>query len=112
MATSTELIRVEHVYKIYNNGAVKALNDCCASIRKGEVVSIIGPSGSGKTTVVNLLTRFYDVDEGEILFDGVNINDYTKYVLFLILLKHSYLQYFQQHFVERYSLHLSRKLKV
>ena len=51
MATSAELIRVEHVIKEYNHGAVKALNDCSLSIKKGEVVAIIGPSGSGKSTL-------------------------------------------------------------
>ena len=55
MATSAELIRVEHVIKEYNHGAVKALNDCSLSIKKGEVVAIIGPSGSGKSTLLTVL---------------------------------------------------------
>ena len=55
MATSADLIRVEHVIKEYNHGAVKALNDCSLSIRKGEVVAIIGPSGSGKSTLLRCL---------------------------------------------------------
>ena len=75
MATSTELIRVEHVYKIYNNGAVKALNDCCASIRKGEVVSIIGPSGSGKSTLLRCLNLLEVPSQGQIIFNGVDITD-------------------------------------
>ena len=41
MATSTELIRVEHVVKDFDGGAVKALNDCSLTIRKGEVLSLI-----------------------------------------------------------------------
>ena len=75
MATSTELIRVEHVYKLYNNGTVKALNDCCASIRKGEVVSIIGPSGSGKSTLLRCLNLLEVPSEGRIIFNGVDITD-------------------------------------
>lgn len=43
------------------------------TIKRGETIALVGPSGSGKTTVANLLTRFYDVQEGQILIDGVDI---------------------------------------
>ena len=75
MATSTELIRVENVFKIYNNGAVKALNDCSLSIQKGEVVAIIGPSGSGKSTLLRCLNLLEVPSEGKIIFNGVDITD-------------------------------------
>ena len=75
MATSTELIRVEHVFKLYNGGAVKALNDCSLSIQRGEVVAIIGPSGSGKSTLLRCLNLLEVPSEGQIIFNGVDITD-------------------------------------
>jgi subfamily B ATP-binding cassette protein MsbA len=45
------------------------------TIRKGETVALVGPSGSGKSTIANLVTRFYDVKEGTILIDGIDIRD-------------------------------------
>lgn len=45
--------------------------------KAGETIALVGPTGSGKTTMINLLTRFYDVDQGEILIDGHNIEHYT-----------------------------------
>ncbi|MBO5938575.1 MAG: ABC transporter ATP-binding protein [Clostridia bacterium] len=45
---------------------------------EGQHVAIVGPTGCGKTTLINLLMRFYDVDEGEILLDGENIQNYTR----------------------------------
>lgn len=47
------------------------------TVEKGKTVALVGQSGSGKSTFVDLLPRFYDVTEGEILIDGVNIKDYT-----------------------------------
>jgi len=46
-------------------------------VEKGKTIALVGQSGSGKSTFVDLLPRFYDLDEGEILIDGVNIKDYT-----------------------------------
>ncbi|MEK7841762.1 MAG: ABC transporter ATP-binding protein, partial [Deltaproteobacteria bacterium] len=51
------------------------LKDVNLKVKNGEVIAIVGTSGAGKTTFVNLLPRFYDVTEGAILFDGVDIRD-------------------------------------
>ena len=51
------------------------------SARKGETVAFIGSTGCGKSTVVNLIPRFYDATEGEVLVDGVNVRNYTGYAL-------------------------------
>ena len=52
------------------------LKDLCLDIKSGTQVAIVGPTGSGKTTVINLLTRFYDVSGGRILLDGHDLRDY------------------------------------
>ena len=50
-------------------------------VNKGQTAAIVGPTGAGKTTIVNLLSRFYNVDSGEILIDGINIEDVTIHSL-------------------------------
>ena len=54
------------------------LNDFSISVKKGQTVALVGQSGSGKSTIANLLTRFYDVNEGSIEIDGVDIKKFTK----------------------------------
>lgn len=54
------------------------INDFSADIKPGQKIALVGPTGAGKTTIVKLLMRFYDVDEGEILIDGHNIKDFTR----------------------------------
>ena len=58
-----------------------ALQNVSFSVSAGKTVALVGRSGSGKTTVASLLTRFYDVSQGKILIDGVNIQNYTLYCL-------------------------------
>ena len=69
-------IRFEDVWFSYEPGrpVLKGLN---LTIRAGESVAIVGPSGSGKSTIANLLLRFWDADEGQILWDGADVRAYT-----------------------------------
>ncbi len=54
------------------------INDFSAKISKGQKIAIVGPTGAGKTTMVKLLMRFYDINSGEILIDGHNIQDFDR----------------------------------
>ncbi len=67
-------IKFKNVTFAYENICV--LNNINITVKKGETVALVGQSGSGKSTMVDLLPRFYDIEEGEILIDGVNIKDY------------------------------------
>jgi subfamily B ATP-binding cassette protein MsbA len=61
----------------YSDGAASVLRRVSFTARPGEVVAIVGTSGAGKTTLVNLLPRFYDVSEGTIIIDGVDVREAT-----------------------------------
>ncbi|MEG0249258.1 MAG: ABC transporter ATP-binding protein [Peptostreptococcus sp.] len=61
----------------YNKGLEYVLKNFDLSIKKGQNVALVGPSGSGKTTVCTLIPRFYDVTEGGVYVDGVNVRDFT-----------------------------------
>lgn len=54
------------------------LKNVSFKVKKGESIALVGPTGAGKTSIISLLTRFYDIDEGEILIDGVNIKNIAK----------------------------------
>jgi subfamily B ATP-binding cassette protein MsbA len=63
----------EHVSFSYNE--TKVLNDFSVEIPKGSTLALVGPSGAGKSTVIDLLARFYDVQEGRILLDGTDVRE-------------------------------------
>jgi len=70
-------VRFEHVSFGYRPG-LRTIEDMSLEARPGEVVALVGPTGAGKTTIVNLLTRFYEIDAGRITIDGVDIRTLGK----------------------------------
>ena len=63
-------------FRYYKTSDEKVLDNINLTIRPGETVGIIGSTGCGKTTLVSMIPRLYDVDEGEVLVDGVDVRDY------------------------------------
>jgi ATP-binding cassette subfamily B protein len=75
-------ITFEHVsFRYFKKNQQKVLDDINLSIRSGETVGIIGSTGSGKSTLISLISRLYDVDEGRVLVDGIDVRDYSLYHL-------------------------------
>ncbi len=68
-------------FRYYKNSENAVLDDIDLSIRGGSTVGLIGSTGCGKTTLVSLITRLYDPDEGQVLVDGVDVKDYSLYNL-------------------------------
>ncbi len=70
-------VEFKNVHFGYNTDKI-VINDFSASIKPGQKVAIVGPTGAGKTTMIKLLMRFYDINEGTIEIDGYDINDFTR----------------------------------
>ena len=60
---------------------IRVLKDISFKVSPGESVALVGPTGSGKSTIVNLISRFYNVTSGQLLIDGIDINDITIHSL-------------------------------
>lgn len=67
-------VTFEHVSFAYDKDTL-VLNDVSFKIKPGETIALVGPTGAGKTTIVNLISRFYDVQEGNVYIDGYNVKD-------------------------------------
>ena len=65
----------------YPDAAEHVLRDISFSVKQGETIAFIGSTGSGKSTLINLVPRFFDATEGEILIDGIDIREYTQEAL-------------------------------
>jgi ATP-binding cassette subfamily B protein len=74
-------IEFRHVSFRYQDGEEDVLDDISFTAKRGETVALIGATGCGKSTIVNLIPRFYDAAEGEVLVDGVNVKEYTQKAL-------------------------------
>lgn len=74
-------IEFRHVSFRYPDAEEAILTDINFTVHRGETVAFIGSSGSGKSTLINLVPRFYDVTEGEICIDGINIKEYNQEAL-------------------------------
>jgi ABC-type multidrug transport system fused ATPase/permease subunit len=70
-------IEFKNVWFAYNNEEY-ILKDISFKINPGETVAIVGATGAGKTSIINILTRFYDINKGSIYLDGINIKDVDK----------------------------------
>ena len=70
-------IEFRDVALTYSGAGAPSLSGISFCARRGDTVGIIGATGSGKTSLINLIGRFYDVSEGEILIDGINIKEYS-----------------------------------
>ena len=64
-------------FRYYKENKEPVLSHISFDVKSGQTLGIIGSTGSGKTTLVQMIPRLYDVDEGEVLVDGVNVKDYT-----------------------------------
>lgn len=70
-------VKFDHV-KFGYNAEKTIINDFNCDVKDGQKIAIVGPTGAGKTTMVKLLMRFYDVTDGAILVDGINIKDFER----------------------------------
>ena len=75
-------IEFKNVSFKYPDAEEYMLSDISFKVKKGETIAFIGRTGSGKSTIVNLIPRFYDVSDGEVLVDGVNVKEYNEKSLY------------------------------
>lgn len=74
-------IEFRHVHFRYPDAENDVLHDINFKVDKGQTIAFIGSTGSGKSTIINLVARFYDATEGEVLVNGINVKDYSLHAL-------------------------------
>ena len=74
-------VEFKKVYFRYPDAEEDVITNITFKANKGETVAFIGSTGSGKSTIINLVPRFYDVTQGEVLVDGINVKEYTQKTL-------------------------------
>ena len=77
-STSKGTIVFKNVYFRYPDSDADVLENINFEVKQGQTIAFIGSTGSGKSTLINLIPRFYDCSDGEILVNGVNVKDYTQ----------------------------------
>ena len=77
-ASTGEVVRFDHVSMAYANAGDVVLHDINFTASRGEVIGVIGGTGSGKSTLVNLIPRFYDANEGQVLVNGVPVTEWSS----------------------------------
>ncbi|HCQ91672.1 MAG TPA: ATP-binding protein [Clostridium sp.] len=75
---NVSLIKFENVSFAYKNSKEYSISNASFEIESGQTVGIIGGTGSGKTTLINLIPRLYDVSEGKVLINGIDVREYSK----------------------------------
>ncbi len=76
VAAAPAKVQFDHVNFLYKGAKADSLTDISFTVKKGQTIGVIGGTGSGKSSLVNLIPRFYDVREGAVLVDGINVKDY------------------------------------
>ncbi len=87
-------IEFKNVYFRYDGNDKDTITNFSLKAKKGEKIAIVGPTGAGKTTLVNLLMRFYEIQDGDIYIDGINAKDLTRdniHELFTMVLQDTWL---------------------
>lgn len=74
-------LSLEHVSFVYPDSGIKALDKVTFSVDAGQSIAIVGTTGSGKSTIANIVSRMYDVEEGHVKIDGVEVRDYDIHSL-------------------------------
>lgn len=87
-------VEFKNVSFTYDNNETPTIKNFSATAKPGQKIAIVGPTGAGKTTMVNLLMKFYEINDGDILIDGTSIHDLTReniHSLFTMVLQDTWL---------------------